>query len=205
MNVVNQISLWVLKFVYLNFLLIGFTIIGLIVFGLFPSYVATLTIVRHWILGKRDIPMFVEFWKTYKKEFYKSNIIGLLLVLFGYTIYLNFLFIFNIENDLLFFIYVPNLTMFLIYYCFVIYIFPFYVHFDIKLKDVIKNSLFLIFSSPFYSIMLLISSGVLFLILYIFPGFTLFIGGSLYACYLMFVTKLNFERLLNKKSNLNYK
>ena len=49
---------------------------GGVVFGVMPSTVATFSILRKWVQGNFDMPIFKTFKNVYKKEFINSNKCG---------------------------------------------------------------------------------------------------------------------------------
>ncbi len=56
-----RFAVWVTKFAYLNLLWIAFSLLGLGLFGLFPATAAMFAVVRKWINGEKDIPVFHVF------------------------------------------------------------------------------------------------------------------------------------------------
>ncbi|MDU4936768.1 MAG: DUF624 domain-containing protein, partial [Peptostreptococcaceae bacterium] len=68
-GIVMNFCNWIWRFMQLNFYWSIFTVFGLGVFGIMPSTVATFYILRKWIQGELEIPIFSTFKETYKKEF----------------------------------------------------------------------------------------------------------------------------------------
>ncbi|MFL6557407.1 MAG: YesL family protein, partial [Bacillus sp. (in: firmicutes)] len=89
---------WITKFAYVNFLWMGFSFLGLVIFGVSPATVAMFTIVRKWIIGEQDIPVFRTFWNTYKAEFLRSNGLGIVFVLLTGLILLD-LYYMKVDNS----------------------------------------------------------------------------------------------------------
>lgn len=92
-NFVYKVADIVYRFLALNILWVFFFIIGLGVFGFMPSTVALFRIVREWIKGNRDLPMFRSYYMYFKEEFISSNIIGFIYAVLFYIIYVNFSFV----------------------------------------------------------------------------------------------------------------
>ena len=67
---------WIWRFMILNFLWVIFMVAGGVVLGIMPSTVATFYILRKWVQGNFDIPIFKTFKDVYKKEFINSNKCG---------------------------------------------------------------------------------------------------------------------------------
>jgi uncharacterized membrane protein YesL len=190
---------WIMRFAYVNLLWIGFTFLGVVVLGFFPATVAMFTVIRKWIMGETDIPVFQTFWTTYKSEFIRSNGLGLLIVIVGGLIVLNLVFIRNsgdsftnmIQIPLYMFMFVVILTMF--------YLLPVYVHYELKLRQIIKNSFLLMIINPIENLVMI--SGVVaayFVVRYV-PGLGFFFGGSLTAGIIMGTCYLVFNKMDKKK------
>src|SRR5690625_5218522 len=79
-----RLALWITRFAYLNLLWVVFTFVGLIFFGFLPATAAMFAVVRKWIGGEANIPVLPTFWKSYRKEFVKINIIGYIVFIIWY-------------------------------------------------------------------------------------------------------------------------
>src|SRR5690625_3277783 len=88
-----SITQWFVKIVHLNILWFLFTLMGLLIFGVFPATVAMFTIMRKWIMGEKHIHINKLFWTTYKSEFMKSNLIGVIFIVIGSILYLDLAFL----------------------------------------------------------------------------------------------------------------
>ncbi|MCY9389791.1 DUF624 domain-containing protein, partial [Bacillus haynesii] len=118
----------IMKIAWLNGLWVLFTLGGGIVFGWAPSTAAMFTVVRKWLLGRTDAPVFKTFYQTYKKEFFKTNGLGFILFAAGTILFVNYQF-FRVRADL-FSIMISYATLMagLMYFVVFVYIFPLYVH-----------------------------------------------------------------------------
>ncbi|MDA7026164.1 DUF624 domain-containing protein [Bacillus sp. CLL-7-23] len=170
---------WVLRLAYLNMLWVGFSLGGLIIFGLAPATVAMFAVIRQWELGRRDIPVFETFFETFKKEWGKSSILGLILLLITLLLYFDFkmaVFYFGDQLAVLSLL----VSLFIIYGIILLYICPIYVHYDLKQMEVLKYSFIIGFSQPLVSVMMVLSvSGVVLLSLFHFIFLALFSGSVL--------------------------
>lgn len=153
---------WILKFMILNFLWVVFMAVGGIVFGIMPSTIATFHVLRKWVQGELDIPIFKTFVNVYKKEFINSNKCGLVFIaMFAFLAFdLNVLY----KMDALYSTVLYMLVMAVLFFTTVafIYFFPTYVHFELGNKEYIKNSFVLALSSPFQTILILVGFGMLY-------------------------------------------
>ncbi|MEC5271567.1 YesL family protein [Caldifermentibacillus hisashii] len=196
-NRLYSLAEWISKLAYLNVLWLLFTLFGLIVFGMMPSTVSMFTIIRKWLKGDADFPIFRTFSKVYKQEFLKSNIIGGILAVFYVMIlidlfYLNALKNFSIISILLYlFMFAVIMTT--------LYIFPVFVHYELNTFTVIKNSFLLMLINPFTNIVIILSLAITFYVMKILPALIVFYGASFPALSIMASCYMTFERLAKKK------
>lgn len=164
MQALNRVLEWIMKMAYLNVLWIGFTIFGLIAGGVFPSTTATFSVMRKWLLGDTDIPVFKTFWHTYKSSFLKSNLLGYVLLLFGFILYIDIRIFNESPNTIINLLAIPVVGISIIFILTMFYIFPTFVHYEIKLVQVIKNSFLIMIINPLPTIIMLIGiSGISFI------------------------------------------
>jgi uncharacterized membrane protein YesL len=185
---------WITRFAYVNILWIGFSLLGLVVFGISPATVAMFTIIRKWIMGESDIPVFQTFWNSYKKEFLKSNGVGFVLAISVYIIFidLNYLKLDTIiQIPLYLIIFAIIMTLF--------YIFPVYVHYNVTFLQLFKNAFFIMMVNPLSSIMMLIGFVALFFVMKFLPALVFFFGGSLSAGIIMSSCYLAFQKIEKKQ------
>ncbi|MEK5444968.1 MULTISPECIES: YesL family protein [unclassified Fredinandcohnia] len=183
------------KFAYLNLLWVGFALLGLIVFGFMPATVAMFAVVRKWIIGEKDIDIFRSFWKSYKSEFVKSNIIGISMLLIGYLLSIEFQILRSQESLAYFIASYGVIALFLIYIIILLYIFPLFVHFNLKIGQYVKWSFVIGMVHPILTIFLLVIISIsIYLSLKFFPAFLFFFGGSVIAYVVMWGTAKTFPK-----------
>jgi uncharacterized membrane protein YesL len=198
-NRIYSATEWISKFAYINLLWIGFSLAGLLVFGLFPATISMFTIIRKWIMGEGDIPVFRTFWTTYKSEFFRSNGLGLLVAVVCGLIILDLVFMKNlgdgfmnpIQIPLYLFMFAVVMTMF--------YLFPVYVHYNLKLIQMIKNSFLMMLISPIENLVMIAGIGAVYFVVKFIPGLGIFFGGSLCAAIIMAACYLVFNKVDKKK------
>jgi uncharacterized membrane protein YesL len=191
---------WVLRFSYVNILWVFFTILGLVIFGFFPATTAMFAVVRMWVLKQTDVPIFKTFWLTYKNEFIRSSLLGILIIILGYFMYFNITIIEATTIPLLKLLYIPNVMVILIFLLTLLYIFPVFVHFDLGIKGIIKNALILMCINPIATFTMGTLSGFLCFLYYKFPGLIPFFSGSLIAFLQMTISNYVFTKI--RMSNL---
>jgi uncharacterized membrane protein YesL len=173
-----RFSEWIMRFAYLNILWICFTLLGLIVFGFFPATVATFAVTRKWVMGEYDIPVFKTFWCTYKSEFLKSNLLGFTLVAIGCILYVDYRISVDSASIIGKILFIPLLVLIFLYSLLLLYVFPLFTHYDIKVFYVIKNAFLMTVLYPFSTILMVISNIVVYYALTLLPGLIPFFGVS---------------------------
>lgn len=195
-NKLNSIGEWIIRLVFLNFLWIGGSIVGLGILGVFPATSALFSVLRRWFLKDKRVKIAPEFFKYYKKDFWKSNALGYVLLLISYVILTDYRFISSVTE---FWTFAAGYFM-LILLAFSLFslciLFPIYSHLQVSFFQYIKNALFF----PLLNIIPMIVMGAsLFIIQFIYshvPGIVLFIGVSFPA---FIILKIVFPVLQGKK------
>jgi uncharacterized membrane protein YesL len=196
---IYRVSEWIMRLAYVNFLWISFSALGLIAFGIFPSTIAMFTVVRQWVIGNSDIKIFKTFWSSYKNDWIKGNIIGIILLAIGYLIYLENSIIAENTELLLQFSKYPFLLLVLGFVFLLLYIFPIYVHYQISIVQVFKNSLLIMLINPFYNVVLALSLVLLYYIFQIVPPLAFFFIGSVTAYTIMWGCYQSFKNVQKKR------
>ncbi|MGN7373916.1 YesL family protein [Bacillus halotolerans] len=169
---------WIMRFAYTNLLWLLFTILGLGVFGVMPATAALFAVMRKWIQGQDHVPVLPTFWREYKAEFLRSNLIGAVLVLIGLIIYIDLAFIYPSH----FLLHILRFAIMIFGFLFVsmlFYVFPLLVHFDWKKRLYFKFSLLLSVAYLQYTLVMLALTVVLFFLLAYLPGIVPFFSVSL--------------------------
>ncbi|WP_042462414.1 YesL family protein [Neobacillus dielmonensis] len=200
-NGIYRISEWIMRFAYLNILWLVFTLMGAIVFGIMPATTSVFVVVRKWIRGEPEIPIFQNFWGNYRKSFAKTNLIGVVLFVIGFIIYIDFVYLtashgFHSIALLLAFI----VTCFF-YLLLLMYIFPIFVHYDLKIPQYFKYALLFGLTNVTGTIIMV---GVLFAMCFIvwaFPAILPFFSVSLVAIVFMWAANLGFVKVLKSAEN----
>ncbi|MBM7570082.1 YesL family protein [Aquibacillus albus] len=198
-----RVCVWIMNFVYLNILWMAFTLLGLVFFGFAPATVSLFAVVRKWIQGYTDVPIFKSFWRNYKKEFFKSNVIGLILSVFGYILYVDFQLVLHSANSTIQQItYLPLLLLILTYTLTLLYVFPVYVHYEVNILQVLKNAFIIMIMRPLNTIMLIAGTAVVYYVLRFVPGLIPFLSMSLWAYVMMWCSNLVFKRIEEKQEQV---
>ncbi|WP_019152699.1 YesL family protein [Robertmurraya massiliosenegalensis] len=189
---------WITRFAYLQLLWAVFTLAGGILFGLIPSTVAVYAIIRSWLRGNTDIPLFSSFWNYYKNDFLKSNKLGILIYLIFLLIGLDFIYLQEIDQSIVTWMHAPLFAFMLLSMLFVFYLFPAFVHFDLNNHSIVKHAFFIMLIHPFHSLLMVLSLASLFIIIYYFPAIGLIFGVSSIAYITMWLALHAFNKVQKK-------
>ncbi|PAD67470.1 hypothetical protein CHH83_18605 [Bacillus sp. 7586-K] len=195
---------WIMWLAYINLLWIGSVLAGLIVFGIFPATVAMFAVIRHLLLkdgtGKQILKTFAI---TYRKEFFKSNVIGVIYLVIGYLLYLDFQFIQNMTGASFYVFQTGMIFITIIYVISFLYIIPVYVHYHLKLLQYFKHAVLIGILSPMMTLLIVIGLSFLCFLLFLIPGLIPLVTSSTVALIMMSCALVGFRRLEGKQQTSN--
>src|SRR5699024_6696995 len=135
-KIVYHVGEWVIKLIYANLLWMFFTILGIGVFGIMPATVGLFTLLRQWIIGNKAVPAFKTYWHSFRQEFIKTNLFGIIFLAIGYILRIDIIF-FKTSSHLIFqILLVVMFCLGLLYFITLLNFFPVYVHFDIGSRSI---------------------------------------------------------------------
>lgn len=182
-----------------------FLMVIMMPFLLFPSTTAMFSVVRKWIMGDIDVPLFKTFLKGYKENYVQSMLGGLLFLLFGALMYANFWFYANQESNLSLLSYL-FITLSVILSGAIVHFFSILVHFHMKFWQLIKNALLVTVSHPFTSISIIIVNGTIIYISLVWLTFLIpFFMGTLMAVFSFWSFHRIYHRMQVKQAELQAK
>lgn len=202
-SIVINFSKWIVKLAYLNVLWIMFTLVGLILFGWAPATVSSFTVMRRW-LNKEEFTTLPFFWKTYKREFFKSNVSGLVNLLTLLILLSNIYILSLTENALVPVFMIGNWSMLFLYSIFMALFYPMYTIHTGNLLTIYKTTLFVALTKLPFTILILLVCLAWGWVLIKFPGFILLFSVSVPIFLVSFVSYLFLSSTL-RKINLNTK
>ena len=190
-----KFSVWAMRLAYVNLLWIVFTILGLGIFGFMPATTGMFAVIRKWNMGDDEIPIFATFWQSYKQEFIKVNILGILLFAIGYLLIVEFQ-ILRMQDSVLYQIVSFGVLVSLFIYTIVLtYFFPIFVHFNLKITDYLKWPFIIGIIHPILTVVLIGGMAVLYYIaLMTVPAILFFFGGSITAFIIMWGASKSFSK-----------
>lgn len=137
--------------------------------------------------GEYRCPGVFCLFRTFKKEWRASQILGLIVVTAALFLFADMRIAAQMDQPVLVNVFV---SISLIFAFVVLYVFPVFSHFDVKIREVLSISFFIAFSRPAVTLLMAAGAvGVLCLVLF-HVTFLLFFSGSLLS---LILTKLSFK------------
>jgi len=198
------ITQWFVRIVYLNLLWFLYTLMGLVIFGIFPSTIAMFTVVRKWMMGEKDISINKLFWRNYKTEFKRSNLMGIIFIAVGSILYLDLSFVMLSDNQFTTYLLVPLIIMAFVYVLTLAFTFPVYVHYAVTIPQIIMNAFFIMVLSPLSVMLILLSIVTIFFLVMAYPVLLPFFNVNVLAWVIMFFANHKFDKIHAKKEQMSH-
>jgi len=189
---VFQLFKWPTLFIYLNIIWVIFCAVGLMLFGFFPATIGLYTVVRKWVMGEREIPIWETFWHSYTTNFLRNGLMSAVSLLAGYALLVELNIFWSQENGLYYGISLAVIATFILYTIIMIYFFPLYVHYDSTMGQYIKMSMIMGIIHPFVTVGLLLLVVVFYLVFWTVPLLFILFGISVPAFIIMKVAYTKF-------------
>ncbi|GAE92162.1 yESV protein [Gracilibacillus boraciitolerans JCM 21714] len=195
-----RVSIWITRFAWLNILWLIFTLLGLVLFGIMPASIAMFSIVRKWVLKDFNVPIFQSFLLEYKRNFFRANLLGIVLYVIGYflSVFLKYTGMMSESN-----LYPVLLGTFILaaffYVLLILYIAPVFVHYELSFWQYIRYAISIGAVNLPYSVSALTVLAGIYYVSLKFPGITLFFSFSISAYVTMFIVQIGFTQLLKKQ------
>lgn len=191
---------WITRFAYLNILWIVFTLAGAILFGLYPSTTAMFAVVRKWLRGHSDLPVFSTFWSYYKKDFWKSNHLGIYTSTIVLLIVIDLFYIQSGASSLMTGIHIPIFVCILLFIFLLFYLFPVFAHYELPVRSIYKQAFLMMLISPIQLFLMVICLAAFLVIISIFPALAFIFGFSFYSFITTWLASTSFRRLEAKQN-----
>jgi uncharacterized membrane protein YesL len=186
---------WITRLAYINLLWLFFMVLGLFVLGAAPATVTMFTIIRKWIKGESDLPVFTTYWNTYKKEFWKANSLGFILAGISLILYLDWRLISSVQGSLYPILMGCLIGIVFLFLVVTLFIFPVYVQYEYKTLQYIKTAFLLGISYPLYTMVMISAAICIFALSIFFNGVGILFFGSGLSYVLMYISNLLFEKI----------
>lgn len=147
-------------------------------FLLFPATAAMFTVVRKWVMGDSDIPIFKTYFRGYKENYKQAMIGGFVYTLLFVIMYIDYtVYMTQLQNFQL--VGIVMLVLLLVLFVSLFNFFSMTVHYEMKTRQLLKNAILLTLIRPFRVFSTLAGSAVL-----------LFIGTKMAALFVFFLFAL---------------
>ncbi|MFC0525877.1 YesL family protein [Pontibacillus salicampi] len=186
---------WIMRLAYVNVLWLLFSIVGLGVFGIGPATAALFTVQMKWLQGDESTGVFSTFWSTYKKRFWKANLLSYVLILLGLILYFDLTFFASREGLLFKGISLLTFTLSMWYLMTVCYSYPFFINYELTIKHTIKNSWIAVMLKPIHTLAMLLTTGACGFIVLSFPKLLPFFGVSLPCLLILLFVNKTFQKV----------
>ncbi|WP_339147499.1 MULTISPECIES: YesL family protein [unclassified Sutcliffiella] len=195
-----SISQVIARLAYLNLLWIGFTLLGGIVFGIMPATIAVYAIIRKWRQGENDLPIVKAFWRFYKREFVKANLLGLVLAIFAYLLYLN---LSLLEGGAVLFLILRYILLFscILFFMMALMIFQVYVNYKLSFWQYFKSALLIGLTYPHFLLLMVVGMIILQYVFMLIPGIIPFFSISILAYMMTLVADIIFNKIDRKETS----
>jgi len=189
---------WIVRLAMLNFLWILYTILGFIVLGAMPATIALFSVVRKWINGE-TLSLSRFFWLSFRENFLKANLAGILLFIIGFVLYFDYQFLQAGQHPMLNLLSFIILFMACLYFVMLLYFFPIFVHYELSVIGYLKNSLLMAILYPKQTFLMITALIFVYYIGVSYPVLIPFFGPSILALLLMWFSKKAFLRVEQNK------
>ena len=201
-NAVYTFCEWIARLAYINLLWILFTLGGFVVFGFFPATIAMLATLRQFI-RKNHPPVFQTFWQYYKKEFFNSNKLGLIIGVIGLILFMNIRLLQSTSNDMSSFLFYSSIIMSGIYFLIICYTLASYVEVDQPLGTHLKNALLITISNPIPSLFIIFGFAAVYFAVTYLSGLGFFFSVSILGLVILSSANLAYKNILKKQEKLS--
>lgn len=166
---------YVYKFAVMQFLFFLHTVMGVVMLGFFPALMSCVNLLYQWMFfGKDDLVLVKAYRDFYNKYFWESNRLGLVVVLIGLVLYVDYqVSVAYIGSAFIHGIILFLIGVFVVTMCYLPVVF---VRYNLKLLQYLWQSLMLAVSSPFQTIAQVICLLILYYVLVSVPFVTMFFG-----------------------------
>lgn len=171
--------------ILLNLLWVTCTVLGLLIFGFFPATIALFAVLRKMILEDMHTPILQEFINQFKSEFKMSNLVGYVVFFIGLFLLIDFRIVQQINNESLQVLLVNSILVIVVFYLIAaLYVFPLYVHFNLKWTQYLQYACILTIARPLQTIMMIAFLAVILYLYLLMPALIFPFGMSL-LCYIV--------------------
>jgi uncharacterized membrane protein YesL len=202
LTTIYRTCIWISKLAYLNLLWLFFTLTGAILLGVGPSTAGLYSVVRKWQReGIDQTRVFKTYWSTYKNDFWRANFLSWIFIITGFILYFDLRFFQSQTGVLSLLLFSLSVAASVVYIAALVYLFPIFVHFDLRFSQYIKNCILIPLLRPFDAFTAL--SGVIIVSYVATTNLTLLLlfSISLLGLYINWIAQRSFLKIEQKQQN----
>jgi uncharacterized membrane protein YesL len=170
----------------------------------FSGHGSFISVMRKLIMSTENVSILKLFWKTFKVEFIKANIIGYIFLIVGVLLYIDLRVLQQLDTNFFnLLITIITYIIGLLYLLTLLHVFPIFVHFNLKTRDYIKYAFILSIGRPLQSLLMIIILGIMIVLLIQVPGLIPVFGVSLTSLIIMKVSSGSFPEINAASPSLN--
>lgn len=154
-------------------------------FLVFPATAAMFTVVRKWVMGDPDIPIFKTFFRGYKENYKQAMIGGFVYTLLFVIMYVDYT-VYMTQLKGMQLVGIVMLVLLLVLFVSMFNFFSMAVHYEMKTRQLLKNAILLTLIRPFRVFSTLAGSAVLIFIGTKMPVLFVFFLFSIMAVFAFF-------------------
>ncbi|WP_051475690.1 DUF624 domain-containing protein [Bacillus sp. J37] len=191
-----QLGEWCLNLFLLNCLWFIFSLVGAFLLGIFPATVALFAVLRKLTMEpEEEVRIFHLFWKTYKSEFFRGNILGYVWAIMGAALLLDVRVLHQVETTFMHQVVTIALYLLLVLYMFItFYLFPIFVHYNLKFLEYYKYAFVLVIGRPIKTVLLSALMLLIYLLFSLIPGLIPVFGVSFIGFVMMKITSSSLKK-----------
>lgn len=129
LKIFTSISDWVYRLLVVNFCWVLGILAGAVLFGFMPATIALHDVTRKWAHGQFDFPIGKTFFRSYKSQFLKKNIIGFSFLLLCSVLFINLRLAMVVEGTLMMVVYYFILFILVLLLVSIVVFFSVYTHY----------------------------------------------------------------------------
>ncbi|SLL35693.1 Predicted integral membrane protein [Mycobacteroides abscessus subsp. abscessus] len=199
-NGVYRFCEWVMRLAYLNILWGLFTALGFGLFGWMPASIAMFSITKKWVNRETDIAIFPVFWNSYKENWRKGNILGMICTMIFLLFYIDFRIISDLGQT---FPIILFLGLFLYFMTTFFYLLPIFTYYELRLFEYLKYAFFIGFLRPLHTLGIFLAVFCVTLIASLHITLLLFFSVSSSAFVITWIAGKAFVSIDNRLQRLN--
>lgn len=178
----------------LQLMWIGFTLLGLVIFGVSPATVGLFSVMRKKLQGEDSLRALTRaYWTTYKKEFVNANKIGVILIILGYFLTINYQVVSMMNGTMGLFMLTLLVMITVMYAVMVLNIFQVFAHYELPFSRYFSASLLLSISFPIQMIGSMMGLYAFYRVFLVIPGLLPFFGISIAVLFLTWMSSQIFK------------